>query len=98
MIGGIRLDDGVDLRDRPPVCSRAECRANAVWNVNWRNPRIHGADRVKVWLACDDHREYLYEYLFNRDFPVLVTRLDDPVQRLSVVTAEDGSVRTGRVQ
>lgn len=56
-----------------PRCSRAGCRADAAWNVNWRNPRIHGEDRVKVWLACDDHRDYLRDYLAARDFPVTVT-------------------------
>ncbi len=58
------------------VCSRAGCAADAAWNVNWRNPRIHGADRVKVWLACDEHVDYLRDYLATRDFPVVVTPLD----------------------
>lgn len=69
MIGDI---GSVDL---PPTCSRAGCRLPAVWNINWRNPRIHGSERVKVWLACDDHRDYLRDYLATRDFPVLVTPL-----------------------
>jgi hypothetical protein len=56
-------------------CSRAGCRADAAWSVNWRNPRIHTADRVKVWLACDEHGEYLRDYLGSRGFPVLVTPL-----------------------
>lgn len=56
-----------------PHCSRAQCRAPAVWSVNWRNPRIHTEDRVKVWLACDDHREYLHDYLASRGFPVSVS-------------------------
>lgn len=58
---------------KAPQCSRAGCREAAVWNVNWRNPRIHAEDRVKVWLACDEHREYLSEYLAARDFPATVT-------------------------
>jgi hypothetical protein len=58
------------------VCSRAGCAADAAWNVNWRNPRIHGIDRVKVWLACDEHVDYLRDYLATRDFPVVVTPLD----------------------
>lgn len=61
------------------VCSRAGCQADAAWNVNWRNPRIHTADRVKVWLACDEHRQYLYDYLATRSFPVIVTPLDEHV-------------------
>ncbi len=41
--------------------------------MNWRNPRIHGPERVKVWLACDEHVEYLRGYLASRGFPVAVT-------------------------
>ncbi|PWB96667.1 hypothetical protein [Homoserinimonas hongtaonis] len=55
-----------------PTCSRAGCRAVATAAVNWRNPKIHGPERVKVWLACDEHTEFLREYLRARDFPVLV--------------------------
>ncbi len=29
----------------------------------WNNPRVHTPERRKVWLACDDHRTYLHEYL-----------------------------------
>lgn len=55
-----------------PTCSRAGCRAPATASVNWRNPKIHGPERVKVWLACAEHTEFLTEYLRARDFPVLV--------------------------
>jgi hypothetical protein len=60
-------------------CSAASCPAAAAWRVNWRNPRIHPADRVKVWLACDAHRGTLADYLGTRGFPVLVSALDAPV-------------------
>lgn len=53
-------------------CSRAGCRSDATWQVQWRNPRIHSADRVKIWLACDEHRDYLTAFLEARDFPVAV--------------------------
>lgn len=53
-------------------CSRAGCIADAQWEIRWRNPRIHTADRLKVWLACDDHVDYLKEFLRARDFPVEV--------------------------
>lgn len=65
-----------------PTCSRAECREAAAWNVNWRNPRIHGPERVKVWLACEHHRDFLRDYLAARDFPVLVTPLGESVARV----------------
>lgn len=54
------------------TCSRASCRAEATQHIVWRNPRIHAADRRKVWLACDAHVEFLSEYLRARDFPVEV--------------------------
>jgi hypothetical protein len=50
--------------------------------VNWRNPRIHALDRVKVWMACDEHAEYLRDYLAARDFPVVVAPLGIPVESL----------------
>ncbi|MDF2918300.1 MAG: hypothetical protein K0S70_2517 [Microbacterium sp.] len=56
-------------------CSRAGCRASARWRVIWRNPRIHTADRRKIWVACDDHVAYLREFVAARDFPVSVERL-----------------------
>lgn len=53
-------------------CSRAGCRNAATAQVVWRNPRIHAADREKVWLACPEHTDFLRDYLAARDFPVTV--------------------------
>ena len=61
------------------TCSRAGCRAAARWRIDWRNPRIHAADRRKTWVACDEHVGYLREFLTARDFPVWVAPLA-PVQ------------------
>jgi hypothetical protein len=36
--------------------------------LNWRNPKIHGPERVKTWLACDEHLAYLVDYLDTRGF------------------------------
>ena len=58
-------------------CSASGCNDAANWRVNWRNPRIHSADRVKVWLACDAHRRTLDDYLTTRGFPTIVTALDE---------------------
>jgi hypothetical protein len=58
-----------------PLCSRAGCDSPATSTVNWRNPKIHSVDRVKVWLACDDHVDYLRDFLDARDFPVIVAPL-----------------------
>lgn len=60
-------------------CSRAGCRQTASWKVNWRNPRIHSTDRVKVWVACDEHVEFLHDYLASRGFPVVVCGIDERV-------------------
>ncbi|WP_127475295.1 hypothetical protein [Microbacterium sulfonylureivorans] len=57
------------------TCSRAGCRAPARWRIDWRNPRIHSADRTKTWVACDEHRDYLREFLAAREFPVSVRLL-----------------------
>jgi hypothetical protein len=64
------------------TCSRAGCGSDAAWWVHWRNPRIHGTERVKVWLACDEHVDFLREYLASRDFPVVVTAAGEPVERV----------------
>lgn len=60
-------------------CSAAGCSTAGSWRINWLNPRIHSADRVKVWIACDAHRGTLADYLGTRGFPVLVSALDSPV-------------------
>ncbi|MGA7148692.1 MAG: hypothetical protein WBX17_09425 [Microbacterium sp.] len=67
-----------ELVAAPATCSRAGCRAAAQWRVDWRNPRIHTADRVKTWVACDEHVDYLREFLALRDFPVAVESLTMP--------------------
>jgi hypothetical protein len=64
------------------VCSRAGCLEAAAWNVNWRNPKIHTIDRVKIWPACDEHCQFLFDYLSTRSFPVLVTPLAEHVDRV----------------
>lgn len=73
--------------DAPVACSSAGCSAAAAWRVNWRNPRIHTTDRVKVWLACDVHRESLRDYLATRGFPVRVSGIDEAVD-----SVPDGSL------
>ncbi|RKR74172.1 hypothetical protein C8E83_1280 [Frondihabitans australicus] len=65
-----------------PQCSRAGCRLDATRAVHWRNPRIHGPERVKTWAACESHVEYLEGFLRSRDFPVVVTALGETVERV----------------
>lgn len=62
--------------DGERTCSRAGCRADASWRIDWRNPRIHGAERRKTWVACDEHVGYLREFLAARSFPLDVAPLE----------------------
>lgn len=64
---------GADLD--APTCSRAGCRLDALWRLDWRNPRIHTGERFKTWLACDLHLDYLRDFLTTRDFPLTVSPL-----------------------
>ena len=57
-------------------CSRAGCSAPASKRIDWRNPRIHTGDRVKTWLACDEHVDYLRDFLAAREFPLTVSDLE----------------------
>ncbi|MDP5225812.1 MULTISPECIES: hypothetical protein [Arthrobacter] len=50
------------------ICSRKGCRAGATWSILWNNPRIHPPERRKIWLACDEHRGWLQDYLQQRAF------------------------------
>ena len=68
-------------------CSRAGCGAAAVRAIRWRNPKIHDADRRKIWLACEEHLDYLREFLAARSFPLEVVM----VSELGVTVATSGS-------
>ena len=50
------------------ICSAKGCRAAATWSVVWNNPKVHSSDRRKVWLACDEHRQRLADFLDLRGF------------------------------
>jgi len=50
------------------VCSARGCRASARHVLVWNNPKVHAPDREKTWVACDDHRSSLSEYLDVRGF------------------------------
>ncbi len=52
----------------PLVCSAKACRRDAAWALLWNNPKLHHAERRKVWLACEDHREQLAQFLRLRGF------------------------------
>jgi hypothetical protein len=67
--------------DGPPehVCSAKGCRATARHAVVWNNPKLHTADRRKVWLACEDHRASLADFVALRGFLIEVV----PVEALT---------------
>jgi hypothetical protein len=50
------------------ICSAKGCRAPAAWSVVWNNPKLHTPERRKVWLACDEHRRHLADFLDVRGF------------------------------
>lgn len=52
----------------PTKCSRVGCELEAKFLVEWRNPAIHQADRVKTWGACQEHAVYFQVYLESRGF------------------------------
>lgn len=54
------------------ICSARGCRTLATWALQWRNPRIHGGERLKVWTACEQHLPRLQRFLSDRDLPVTV--------------------------
>jgi hypothetical protein len=56
-------------------CSAKGCRAGAVVDLNWRNPRLHDASRIKHWLACETHEESLAQFLELRGFLLARERL-----------------------
>lgn len=61
------------------VCSAKGCRAAARHAVVWNNPKLHAADRRKVWLACDLHRQSLADFVSLRGFLIEVI----PVEQLT---------------
>lgn len=63
-------------------CSAKDCRAAAAWQLRWNNPRVHTPERRKVWLACDEHRASLSDFLSARGF------LKDVVPHDGTVPAE----------
>ena len=50
------------------ICSAKGCQADAVWDLQWNNPKIHTPDRRKHWLACAEHLEQLRSFLASRGF------------------------------
>ncbi len=60
--------DGPEGPDGPDRCSAKGCQAPAVHELRWNNPKLHTTERRKVWLACEDHRQSLADFLSARSF------------------------------
>jgi hypothetical protein len=82
----------------PLTCSAKGCTATARWSLQWNNPRLHPPERRKSWLACEQHRTTLGEFLGARGFlrevePVPGTPLEpdagDPPGRQARATPAD---------
>jgi len=50
------------------ICSAKDCQLDAQWELLWNNPKIHTPERRKAWLACDEHRASLSDFLGARGF------------------------------
>jgi len=49
-------------------CSAKGCHSAALHVLVWNNPKVHAPDREKTWVACDEHRQSLSDYLDVRGF------------------------------
>lgn len=58
------FDDGPSQLE----CSAKGCRAPAVHQLRWNNPSLHTPEYRKAWLACDEHLEWLSDFLRARGF------------------------------
>ena len=57
-----------DVVSEPLLCSAKGCQQVAAWALVWNNPKLHTPDRRKSWLACEEHREQLADFLGARRF------------------------------
>ncbi len=58
------------------ICSAKGCRRSGTHAVVWNNPKVHTPERRKVWLACEDHRESLADFVRMRGFLIEVIGVD----------------------
>lgn len=56
------------MSDEVATCSARGCTRIATYDLRWNNPKLHTPDRRKSWLACEEHRSTLGEFLQLRGF------------------------------
>lgn len=49
-------------------CNRKGCQEQARFEVLWNNPKVHAPERLKSWAACEEHVQYLQDFLVARSF------------------------------
>lgn len=64
-----------DARAGELVCSAKGCQQSASHAVVWNNPKVHAPEREKTWMACDEHRDWLAEFVDKRGFLLRVEQL-----------------------
>ncbi|MFF4605694.1 hypothetical protein ACFY12_23505 [Streptomyces sp. NPDC001339] len=69
--------DRADGTEHAVICSAKGCRTAAVWVLAWNNPKLHTPERRKTWLACEEHREHLSQFLGVRGFLKDVVTLEE---------------------
>jgi hypothetical protein len=62
------LPDATADSDDQRTCSARGCTTPAAWALLWNNPKLHTPDRRKTWLACDEHKQSLSDFLGARGF------------------------------
>ena len=62
------VSDAQDQDGAVDICSAKGCQAPAAWQLLWNNPKLHTPDRRKTWLACDEHKQSLSDFLGARQF------------------------------
>ena len=60
------------------TCSAKGCAEPATWELRWNNPKLHTPERRKTWLACDQHKQSLGDFLAARSFLREVVPHDGP--------------------
>lgn len=66
-----------DTQSDQAVCSAKGCRADGVWVLAWNNPKLHLPERRKAWVACEDHRDQLSNFLAARNFLRATVPIDE---------------------